>query len=474
MKEKYYLYIILLIFISFAQNVNSQTLSADQCRKLALQNNRQIKKANILSKQMEYDTKAYKSMFYPRFDIMVTDIYSLGKGSFTIEGGNLPIFELNATAGQYVPKAIATADGQTVFTEYAYFPDQKMDFKIKNFLTAGITLTQPIYMGGKINAAYQMSQIGQQMAALNTSLTEDEIIVQTEEAYALAVKTKELITVAESYKKLLDELMKNVESAVRHGMKTKNDQMKVQVKINEADLNILKAKNGYKLAKMNLCNMVGLPITQDIDVEVKEGDHPTLTENQPVENTEITSRYEYEILNKKVELADKEVKLTKSDYLPNVVLMGGYTYSNGMELAGKKLIDSASPTVALGVKIPLVNFGESTNKMNSARAKSQIARIEQEDLNEKMRLELQQAINNAEETRQEVLLTESALLQNEENIRLSRQQYDVGLEPLSDLLEAQALWQKAYSDHVEAKCQYQISQLKLLKASGKISTLNEK
>lgn len=179
-------------------------------------------------------------------------------------------------------------------------------------------------------------------------------------------------------------------------------------------------------------------------------------------------------MNKKVELADKEVKLTKSDYLPNVVLMGGYTYSNGMELAGKKLIDSASPTVALGVKIPLVNFGESTNKMNSARAKSQIARIEQEDLNEKMRLELQQAINNAEETRQEVLLTESALLQNEENIRLSRQQYDVGLEPLSDLLEAQALWQKAYSDHVEAKCQYQISQLKLLKASGKISTLNEK
>lgn len=473
MKIHYYIISIITILLSvFSSNIHAQKLTSEQCRDIALKNNRQIKKAEIVSRQTEWDAKAYKSMFYPRIDLLMTDVYSMGKGSFTLEGGNLPIFELNAAAGQYIPKAIVTEEGQTVFTEYAYFPDQDLDFKIKNFFTAGISLTQPIYMGGKITTAYQMAQIGQQLASLNTSLTEDETIVKTEEAYAMAVKTKELITVANSYKTLLDELNKNVESAVRHGMKTKNDQIKVQVKINEAELNILKAENGYRLAKMNLCNIIGLPVTQEIDVETAESDDSTLVDIQEYSNAGITSRYEYELLNKKVELADKEIKLTKSDYLPNVILMGGYTYSNGLELAGKRLLDSASPSVAIGVKIPLVNFGESTNKMNSARAKSQIARLEQDELNEKMQLELQQAVNNVTEARQELILTESALRENEENIHLSRQQYDVGLEPLSDLLEAQALWQKAYADHVEAKCQYRLSQLKALKASGMISRLN--
>lgn len=459
---------IIAIVCYHGSMASAQTLTPEQCRQLAIDNNRQIQQALLVKEQMGYDTKAYKSHFYPRIDAFAADIYSTGKGEFTMQGGNLPIFELNTSLGQYVPKAIAGADGQPIYSEYAYFPDQTFELKIKNIFTAGLTLTQPIYMGGKISTAYSMSQIGEQMAALNHSLTVDEVIVQTDEAYALVVKAKEMIDVAQKYKALLDELNKNVESAVRHGMKTRNDQMKVQVKINEADLNIVKAENGFRLAKMNLCHIIGLPITQNIDVDCNEiNDSPTLTAITS-DAYGIETRYEHELLNKKVELADKEVKLTKSDFMPNVVLMGGVDYTNGVELAGQKLADGIQGMVGIGVKIPLVNFGESSNKIRSAKAKANIARIEQDDLNEKMYLELQQAINNTNEAQKEMVLTKSALAQADENVRLTRQQYEVGYEPLSELLEAQALWQKAYAEHVEAKCQYRISQLKLQKASGQI------
>ena len=207
---------------------------------------------------------------------------------------------------------------------------------------------------------------------------------------------------------------------------------------------------------------------QNIDVDCNEiNDSPTLTAITS-DAYGIETRYEHELLNKKVELADKEVKLTKSDFMPNVVLMGGVDYTNGVELAGQKLADGIQGMVGIGVKIPLVNFGESSNKIRSAKAKANIARIEQDDLNEKMYLELQQAINNTNEAQKEMVLTKSALAQADENVRLTRQQYEVGYEPLSELLEAQALWQKAYAEHVEAKCQYRISQLKLQKASGQI------
>lgn len=471
MKNIFYILELVIVGLFVSSISNAQTLTPEQCCKLALENNRQIKQAQLTKEKQSFDTKTYKSNFYPRINAFAADLYSTAKGSFTMNGGNLPIFELNSGVGQYVPKAITGADGKPIYTEYAYFPDQELELKVKNILIAGVTLTQPIFMGGKITTAYRISQIGEQMASLNKSLTEDQVIVETDEAYALVIKAKEMINVANKYKDLLTELNKNVESAVRHGMKTRNDQMKVQVKINEADLNILKAENGFKLAKMNLCHVIGLPITQDIDVICAKGtDSPTLM-LQSSDYYSIDNRYEYEILNKKVELADNEVKLTKSDYLPNVVVMGGVSYTNGLELAGEKLMNGVQGSVGIGVKIPIVTFGENTNKLRSAKAKAQIARLEQDDLNEKMRLELQQAINNMNEAKQELLLTENALKQNDENVRLARQQYDVGYEPLSDLLEAQALWQQASANQVEAECQYRICQLKVLKASGQISSL---
>ena len=124
----------------------------------------------------------------------------------------------------------------------------------------GISMMEPIYVGGKITTAYQMSKLGVNMANENIRLTESEVVVKTHEAYFLAIKAKDMGKVARSYKTLLEELKKNVEGAFRHGMSTRNDIMKVQVKLNEAELSIQKADNGYKLALMNLCHIIGLPL----------------------------------------------------------------------------------------------------------------------------------------------------------------------------------------------------------------------
>jgi outer membrane protein TolC len=116
--------------------------------------------------------------------------------------------------------------------------------------------------------------------------------------------------------------------------------------------------------------------------------------------------------------------------------------------------------------VPLITFGERTYKLRSAKARQQIAQTEQQDLTEQMQLELAQAANNFDEAQTELSITQRSLEQAEENMRLARQQYDAGLEPLSQLLDAQAIWQQASADHVNAKCQLQVAHTKLLKAQG--------
>ena len=130
-----------------------------------------------------------------------------------------------------MPNVTVNPDGSYTLNQYALFPDQTIEYKVKNVFIAGVQLQQPLYMGGKVGSAYRMSRIGQQIAADNITLTRAQVILRTDEAYVMAVRASQLAIVARQYKGVLEELKKNIDSAVRHGLKTRNDQMKVQVKL---------------------------------------------------------------------------------------------------------------------------------------------------------------------------------------------------------------------------------------------------
>ena len=458
------LHTLLIAFVlgTFFSELTAQTLTLDECVNKALEYNKSLSSAKLKLEQTRFDMKSYKANFYPQFNLMALDFYTTAKGEFTIEGGHLPIYKYVEAAGQFVPDVTMNADGSYTFNQYADFPSQAMKWKLKNMFVGGISVMEPLYAGGKISTAYEMSKLGVNMATENIRLTESEVVVKTHEAYYQAVKAKELGEVARSYKALLDELKKNVEGAFRHGMSTRNDIMKVQVKQNEAELSIQKADNGYQLAKMNLCHIIGLPLNSDIQVGKTESSQQT---SLPI-SMEMGARPEHAILDNKTELARQQVKLTKSDYLPNVAVGATYAYANGGELAGKKLIDNGSASVGVVVKMPLDFFGGGTNKVRSAKAAYQIAQLEQQDLDEQMQLEWAQCKNLYDEAQTEVSLCQTALEQAAENMRLSKQQYEVGFEPLSDYLETQASWQQCSANLVNARCQMQLAHVRLLKAAG--------
>ena len=459
--KKILITIMSIVLCDFSSESMAQTLTLDECIGKALEYNKSLTSAKLKVEQTNLDMKSYKANFYPQINLLALDFYTTAKGEFTLQGGHLPIYNYVEGVG-FVPNVTQNADGSYTLNQYADFPSQKIDWKLKNVFTAGISLMEPIYSGGKITTAYEMSKLGVNMASANIRLTESEVVVNTHEAYYLAVKAKEMGEVTRSYKTLLDELKKNVEGAFRHGMSTRNDIMKVQVKQNEAELAIQKADNSYQLALMKLCHIIGLPLTSE--VVVVKPDAPAAS-SMPME---MGMRPEHVILANKTELARQNVKLTQSDYLPNVAIGATYNYANGGELAGKKLLDNGSASVGVVVKMPLDLFGGATNKVRSAKAAYQIAQLEQQDIDERLQLEWAQCRNLYDEAQTELHLCQVALEQAAENMRLSKQQYEVGFETLADYLETQSHWQQCNASLVNARCQLQLAYVRLLKASGKL------
>ena len=485
---------ILIFIFSFLifNYASAQTLTLDSCINMALRANRQMEKAQLQTRQREYSMKAVKANFFPNFKASVRDIYSTAKGSFSIDGGYLPTFTPGADGSMQPNLMINPAtglpvmgpDGVTpVFQQYAYFPTQELKYKVNNILQAGISLEQPIYMGGKIRAGYSMSKLAHDMAQENERLTEAQVIVKTEEAYAMLVRATEMHGVALLYDSLLQRLQHDVQAAKTHGMASHNDVLKVGVKRDEALLKVRQAENGLRLARMNLCQIIGLPLLTKISpsgpipspslsgrgVDTTDPREDLVTTPLPDRDglgESLFQRPEAQLLDMKSKLAEEKVRLERAEYLPQVGLLAGFNYLYGLKVNDHRLLDGGNFGALLNVSIPLYHFGEGRNKVRAARMEAEQARVEQQDLMEQMQLEATREGNNLDEALLELDITTRSLAQAAENLRAAQKSYAAGMETLSNLLEAQTLYQQSLARQVEARCQASLSAARYRKATG--------
>ena len=392
--KRLFIYIFAVLpFACYSQTV----LTLDECIRLAKENNKRMEVSEQQLQASLFEKRSTKALFLPSLSLTGNALYSTADGSYSSGMGQLPVLGADG-----IPT------GQS-----ALFPGIDLAYDLGWIYSGGVKVEQPVYMGGKIRTSYRMAKIGDEIARQNKRLTESEVVVETSRAYAGVVRAKELVLVAESYNELLTELMRTVESARKHGMKSQNDVLKVKVKLNESEL--------------------------------------------------------YLMLEQQNELAKQKIAVARSEHLPQVGLVGQYGYLNGIELNGRKLLDSWNFLVGVQVSIPIFDFGHRTNKIKSAKAQYTQVQAEREDTNERLTLEMTQSFNNLDEAFLEKRLAESSVVSAEENLRASRLQYEKGVETLSDYLEAQTLWQQAMQTQVEARINCYLRWLEYQKAVGKIN-----
>ncbi|MBR3286238.1 MAG: TolC family protein [Bacteroidales bacterium] len=440
------------------------TLSIEDCRQRALQYNLGMQMSQVQSEAAEATQQGYKAKFFPSLTFSSALMYGTLNADETIKGGYLPTFAPDAS-GQLQPQITGLApDGTPIFAAYAYMPDISLSLKMNTLFFGGLQLQQPIYMGGKVQTAYRMASTGVRMAALSEALQRDEVILQSDKAYYQCVEARAMLTSLQQYNAMLDELARVVSNAVDAGMVQRKDLLSVQVRQNEAVLQQQRASNGVRLATMNLCHIIGLPLTDEIEVSSEFMAAPLV--DHPAHD--VSRRTEYALLSEQMNLKAYEADLEKGELRPQVGLMAMYGYGNGMKLNGDKLLDGGNFLAALRVSVPIVHAGEGRHKVSAADAERRKAELQREDMAQQMSLEMMKAGQAYEEALQEVELTRKAVEQAEENLKVSQNRYTAGEEMMTDLLEAQTLWQKSEADHITAQSALGLARTVYLKALGQL------
>lgn len=447
----------------------AQVLTLDDCVMMAMMSNKQIRATEHMMKEYEHTQKSVYANFFPNISLTASDFYSTIQGSSVMDIAS----PIGAYAGQQVQNMLPLVVNEALerqisqnVTQYVKPLNPDVGFKVKNVMSANVTLEQPLYAGGKISTANRMGKLGVKIASEVHELSREQIIVDVHEAYQLLVKAKEMEVVAHKYDSLLTQVEHDVQSAVKHGMASHNEEMKVAVKKADAELKIRQAENGVRLARMNLCQLIGKPLDSMIEPVLPEDDEFI----GPIDkDASVINRTEYQLLELNSQLAQEKVRMEKSAYMPQLGVMMNAGVIDGMELLDSKLFrHKFNMTVGAVLKMPLFHANETRHKVAAAKEAMYQEQIRQQELADKMNLDLQRHANEVDEARLELQLRKRNLDRCEENLRVSRSAYTVGMETLSELLVAQVLWQEAYAELVESRYQTKVKMMKWRKAAGKL------
>ncbi len=306
------------------------------------------------------------------------------------------------------------------------------------------TAMQPLYAGGRIVNGNRLAQLGVEAAQLQQELSQEKVLLSVEESYWLVVSLYEKRHTVLQALDFLDTLGRDVLTAEEAGLVTRNDRLKVALKRDEMRSNLLKVENGIQLATMALCQLAGIEYSPTLQLTDTVATEPSDIDVRIAEA--VARRKESRLLALNVQAEQLKKKMIVGEALPQLAIGVGASYGN-------LIVDrySANGLAFATLQVPLTDWWATTHKAKEQEIRIQQAENSSRDLTEKMALETEQAIHNVQEAQAQVALAESTLYDAKENLESVLTNYEAGLVPVSELLEARTLYSQAQDQFTEAR-----------------------
>ena len=401
-----------------------QAYSLAQCKKLALENNARMKNARLeVSSARQTKEEAFTN-FFPSLSAS-----ALGYNA------NQPLVEANLGG---MPLAL-----------------------LKNGIVGDITVTQPLFAGGQIVNGNKLAQLGVEVSRFKQEQSEKEVLLTTEVYYWQIISLNEKLKTLAIVEQLVNSLYKDVDAAVKAGVKNRNDLLQVQLRKNSVASDRLQLENGLKLSRMLLGQYVGLK-ADSLSIEPVSFDEPASPEKLRTDHgAALLTTPEYQLLAKNVEANRLQQKITVGKYLPTVGIGASYMYDDLMDK------DNTTAMVFAKVSVPISDWWGGSHAIKKQKFQTMMAQNEQRNNSDLLLIQMQKLWNDVEESYKQVKLAEESVVTATENVRLNTNYYQAGTTTLSDLLDSQLLLQQSRNQHTDAYTQYLIKQTQYLQATGR-------
>ena len=446
-------------------SASAQTYTLEQIKDSALQNNFAIRSAKYGVEAAQQQRKEAFTKYFP--SVSGTGVWfnaNKGMAQTTINPSASISPELGAALAQSLPQEALAALANPISISM-----------MKNGTIGSLMAVQPVFAGGQIINGNKLAKVGEEVSKLQLQLSENEVEKTAEQYFWQLASLQEKMNTINAVDTLLRDIHKDVDVAVRAGVAMRNDLLQVQLRQNDIQSQRLKLQNGISIVRLLLSQYCGLRDTSfTIDHSSLTIDH-SATQMEKANNGQLSMfrsssaglqgknvqcLSEYQLLQKQVEAAKLQKQMAVGQNLPTLAVGAGYNYHNVLEN------NHSFGMVFATVSVPISDWWGGSHAIKRKKIEHQKAVEQLEDNAQLLKIRMQNAWNGVEESYQQLQLAKRSIEQADENLRLNRNYYRAGTSKMSDLLEAQLLYQQALDKHTDAFAAYQNKLLEYKQATG--------
>ncbi len=434
--------LLILLALVWTVPIRAQ-VTLRECVMAALTNNPELKKVEAEAAIVEQDMHQARAARLPSLDF---------SGSYRRQS---IVPELNLAA---ITLPIA---GQ----EVTLFPGGAFQLGLLDNYDFKLTVSQPIFAGFRLDNRYRVAKAMASSKSFDVLSKRSELIFRVESAYADVLKAQQMLEIARSAKGQLEAHRNDVENLMKQGMAKREQWLRVQVKLSEAELAVTQAENLIHIAKIRLENLIGQRLPEDTVL----GSMPITEsiESDPSRSLEraLANRPELRSLSYARQAGQTAVRIAKGSYYPSLAAFGTLGYGKpGLDFIRREWMDYW--LVGIGAEWSLWHWGK--NRSQVVQAQLQLQNIEATDiqLRQAIELDVTQACLLLDDASKRLALTRVMADQALESFRVTEQSYRQGMATNTEYLDAQAELTRARLHQVQAEIDLGLAQANWRRAVG--------
>lgn len=400
----------------------------DECLELALKNNVRIRNADNDLNAAKLQKKAAFTNYFPTV--------SASGGGFLADKG---LLEMDTESG----RLSLVDDG----------------------IVGGVTATLPLFAGGQIVNANRLADVNVKVSRLLRRQSENEVRLTVEQYFWQVVTLKEKLRTISMLQSQLEQIRQDVEAAVTAGVTDRNDRLQVELRNNEMRSRHISVSNTLDVSLHLLAQYIGCPKDGvghfDVDWEMDGALPPRPDELYRSPESSLPLTVEYNLLDKQVDADRLQHKMSIGKNMPVVSVGGGYVYENLMDRGHSFWMGGIT------VSVPISKWWGGSHEVRRKKLQVRNAENRMADQCELLVIRMRNAWNGVNDAYKQVEIAIESIGQAEENLRLQSDYYKAGTCTMSDLLEAQTLYQQSRDKYVESYSMYEIKKREYLQATGR-------
>lgn len=415
-----------------------EAMSLRQSVALALSHNRMLGMAEQQQQVAEAGRQQATAALLPRIDVQTGVARS--NSPLMVFGSKLQ--QQNVTAADFNPVTLNHPSYTSLYT-------------------TRLGLTMPLFAGGANWAGRRQSAHQAEASAHELQYRRQQVIFQTVAAYLRAKQAEASLAAGERAVEAARRRFEDAKALNRRGMALKSDVMDAEVHLLQSRLKLDAAKAELDNSRDALSRVLGVEMQAKslaepgIELQVRDAD--------ALLQQALKGRSDLLAMQEKEKAAEAGVSVSRAGMLPHVELMAQQEWNDSRWGLGNR-----NTTIGANVHLNLFAGGADRARMRAAEAKLISSQLRLEDQRVAIANEVRQAWRSLKLAEQRLASETRAETQTSESLRIRSLRHRQGLEKTSDLLAAQARFDQARLNRIQAQYDVELARAALLLAAGRL------